>query len=106
MDISLNKCWELVKVREAWSTAGHGVTESDMTCRLKSNSLFSYFCLLWVFIAVRGFLCCVRDSHCGGFPCCRAQALGMWASVAAVCGFSGCSLRALEIGLSSCGARA
>ena len=47
---------------------------------------FMYFWLCWVFIAVRAFSSCsewelfsscgVWPSHCGGFSCCRAQALG------------------------------
>ena len=48
----------------------------------------------------------VGASHCSGFSCCRAQALGAWASVAAAHGLSSCSSRALERRLSSCGARA
>ena len=30
MDMSLSKLWEMVKDREAWRVAVHGITKSDM----------------------------------------------------------------------------
>ena len=39
MHLSLSKLWETVKDREAWSTAVHGVTESDMSEWLNNNIL-------------------------------------------------------------------
>ena len=75
-----------------------------------------YFWLHWVFVAAYGLslvvasgatLCCgAWVSHCGGFSCCRARALGTWASVVAARGLSSCGSRALERRLSSCGTRA
>ena len=77
---------------------------------------FIYFWLCWVFVAARGLSlvaargatlrCGERASHCSGFSCCRARALGVWASVVAARGLSSCGSRALECRLSSCGARA
>ena len=52
-------------------------------------------------------LCCdVRPSHCGGFSCCGAQALGARASGVVAHGLSSCGSQALERRLSSCGTRA
>ena len=48
--------------------------------------------------------CGVRASHCGGFSCCGARALGAWASVVVAFRLSSCGSRALEHRLSSCGA--
>ena len=80
--------------------------------------LFIYLCL-----TALGLRCCVQAfsscsewgllfccntwaSHYSGFSCCRAQALGMWASVIEACRLSSCASWALEDRLSSCGTRA
>ena len=31
MDMNLGKLWEMVRVREAWNAAVHGISESDIT---------------------------------------------------------------------------
>ena len=45
---------------------------------------FIYF--IYLFLAALGLRCGARASHCGGFSCCRAQALGARASVVVACG--------------------
>ena len=47
--------------------------------------------------------CGARASHCGGFSCCGARALGARASVVVAHGLSSCGSQALERRLSSCG---
>ena len=50
--------------------------------------------------------CGARASHHGGFSCCRAQALGVRASVVVARGLISCGSQALEHRLSSCVTRA
>ena len=50
--------------------------------------------------------CGAWASHCSGFSCYRAQALGTWTSVVAARGLSSCGSQAVERRLSSCGTRA
>ena len=50
--------------------------------------------------------CGAQVSHCGGFSCCGAWALGARGSVVVAHRLRSCGSRALELRLSSCGARA
>ena len=67
-------------------------------------------CCAWAFSSCgeRGATlhCGAPASHCGGFSCCGAWALGAWASVVVARGLSSCGSQALEFRLSSCGAQA
>ena len=64
--------WVLVSL---WRRPGHG----------------KFFCLfIYLFLAVLGLCCGVQASHCGGFSCCGAWALGTRASVVVVPGLSSC----------------
>ena len=106
-----------------------------MITRLKVLLFVCLFCFVFVFVlAALGLHCCAWAflwlwrvgatlrcgawaSHCSGFSCCRAWALGARASVVVVHGLSSCGswalestdisscvLRALECRLSTCGA--
>ena len=70
-----------------------------------------YFWLRWVSVAARrlslvaasggySWLQC-ETSHCGGFSCCGARALGTWVSGVVAHGLSSCGSQALERRLSS-----
>ena len=97
-----------------------------MSCMLLFfKKIFLMYVCMYLFMAVLGLRFCARAfsscgkwgrgatvrcgaraSHCGGFSCCRAQALGARAPVVVARALSSCGSRALEHRLSSCGARA
>ena len=90
--------------RGAWWATVHGVTESRT--QLSDETTFLLLAALGLCCCVRAFPSCGEQgaplpcgswaSHCSGFSCCRAQALGL-------SGFSSCDLWAVEHRLNSHG---
>ena len=72
-----------------------------------TGSLLLRVGFLWLWQVGATLLCSAQASHCSGFSCCRAWALGALASVVAARGLGSCGLRALgSTGFSSCSSRA
>ena len=100
----------------AAAVANNNNNNNDILKKINLFILFIYFWLCWVFVAAcrlslvwragATLPCGARASHCSGFSCCRARALGAWASVVVACGLSSCGSWALERRLSSCGTEA
>ena len=42
LDMGLSKLYEIVRDRETWSAADHGITELDMTEGLSNNKPFNH----------------------------------------------------------------
>ena len=68
-------------------------------------NFFNINLFIYVFMAFFGLCWDALDSHCGGFSCCRARALGVQASVVMARELSSCGSRAVERRVSSCGTR-
>ena len=65
-------------------------------------AVLSHHCFIQAFLS-----CCVQASHCSGYSCCGAQALGTRASVVLVQGLSSCGVWAPgRAGFRSCSTQA
>ena len=89
--------------RGAWWAMVYGVAQSDTVEQLRAHThthILYLFWLCWVFIAARGLSlvaasgvylhCGAQASHSHDLSCCRAKALGTWASAVAAHRISSC----------------
>ena len=73
---------------------------------MEMGEKLSFYFIYYLFLVTLGLRCCtwVQASYGGGFPCCRAQVLGSWASVVVAHGLSICGLWVLgHASFNSCG---
>ena len=84
----------------------------NLLCFFLKNIILFIFGCVWSLLVHRLFSsgrlgllssCCARPSHCSGFSCCLAQALGTGASVFVAHGLMNFGSQALEHRLNSCG---
>ena len=100
-DMSLSRLWELVMDKEACVLQSMGSRRVGPDRATELNCCL-FISLCWAFVAAQGLSlvvasgstlpCGAHASHCSGFSCCGAQALGTRTSVAAVLGLGSCSL--------------